>query len=81
MKKVIVTQAYSGRAGEEMSLSEALKPYVSYPHGGVAEHALQLARLNADCIGNLVATLKEKGILTLDEARGICGITDKIEEI
>lgn len=68
------TKNYLGKE-VEMGLAEALKP-VPWCDGGALEVAAAQARLNAECIGRLLAALVEEGKLSLDDAKYVVDMTE-----
>lgn len=71
---------YPGRP--TVVLADALTAVLQdYDTGGVAEEALGVARQNSKAIGDLVALLTERGVLTPKEALEVCGADYKYEVV
>lgn len=62
----------------ERDLADALTPERPYK-GTTDKIALEMSKTNAKCIGRLAALLVERKLITLDEAKKVCGITNDIE--
>lgn len=70
--KVVVTQKWSGRAPQVMSIAEALEPRAAYdenPRLALIDDVRALQTI----VGALLGKMVEKGDMTLDEARIIAG--------
>jgi hypothetical protein len=73
MTKVSMTDTWMARPAYEVDMDYALTPSVTCPPDGELERINAAADTGLQAIGKLLATLVDKGALTLGEAAEIAG--------
>ncbi|QDH50400.1 hypothetical protein [Caulobacter phage KcrB] len=79
MIRVTVKNPWYGREYTQ-DLADALTPTIDHD-GGIAERALENSEGLARVVGSLLATLVERRVLTLDDAKHVAGVRDEIRII
>lgn len=69
------------RGKRETFLADALRPQSYYERSGVAEDAAALAQATAEAFGRLAELLVDKGVITLEEAVSVAGVTHEVERV